>query len=281
MEMQSTPQQFTRPPKTLSGERRLRVRRSPVALTCVTLGESDVGVVANISETGMGLTFATPLRENSFSHLCIRLPQLYGAIATHAEIVWITESKKEAGVRFVGLPKEVCDQIRMWVSLARGNRKSEAGEERTHNVEDHLSTVSAAAAMPARPASGESVLQSWRLTEMRRRSSSGCFHLNMAPPTRAKYRRQRQLRGPSPSRRPTQPQARQLLWLRRSPFPRTRSTRNSRGKRSQIEAFTTRPCMRQRHREPPCQPCGLPRRSLNAPLIVASGLPSERRQRVL
>ena len=168
MEMQSTPQQFTRPPKTLSGERRLRVRRSPVALTCVTLGESDVGVVANISETGMGLTFATPLRENSFSHLCIRLPQLYGAIATHAEIVWITESKKEAGVRFVGLPKEVCDQIRMWVSLARGNRKSEAGEERTHNVEDHLSTVSAAAAMPARPASGESVLQSWRLTEMRR-----------------------------------------------------------------------------------------------------------------
>ncbi len=168
MEMRSVQQRVTRVPETLSVERRMRARRSPVALTCVTLGESDVGVVANISETGMGLTFARPLRENCLSHLSIRLPQLYGAIATHAEIEWITESKKEAGVRFVGLPKEVCEQIRMWVSLARGNRKSQAGEERPRNVEDHLSAASAAAAMPAQPASRESVLQTWRLTEMRR-----------------------------------------------------------------------------------------------------------------
>jgi TonB family protein len=168
MEMRSVQQQLTRVPETLSVERRLRVRRSPLALTCVALAESDVGIVANISETGMGLTFAGPLRENCWSHLCIRLPQLYGAIATHAEIVWITESKKEAGVRFVDLPKEVREQIRMWVSLARENRKSQEKEVRPCNVEDHLSTASTVAAMPPRAATGESVPQSWPLTKVQR-----------------------------------------------------------------------------------------------------------------
>jgi TonB family protein len=168
MEMRSVQQQLTRVPESLSRERRLRVRRSPLALTCVTLAESDVGIVANISETGMGLTSANPLRENCWSHLCIRLPQLYGAIATHAEIVWMTESKKEAGVRFVDLPNEVREQIRMWVSLAPRNRKSQEREERPCNVGDHLSAASTVAAMPPRPATGESVPQSWPLTEVRR-----------------------------------------------------------------------------------------------------------------
>jgi TonB family protein len=168
MEMRSVQQQLTRVPETLSAERRLRVRRKPLTLTCVKLAESDVGIVANISETGMGLTSATPLRENCRSHLCFHLPQLYGAIATRAEIVWMTESKKEAGVRFVDLPNEVREQIRMWVSLAAGNRKSQEREERPCNVEDHLSTASTVAAMPPRPATGESVPQSSPLTEVRR-----------------------------------------------------------------------------------------------------------------
>jgi TonB family protein len=168
MEMRSVQQQLTRVPETLSVERRLRVRRSPLALTCVTLAESDVGIVANISETGMGLTFAKPLRENCRSHLCFHLPQLYGAIATRAEIVWMTESKKEAGVRFVELPNEVREQIRMWVSLAPGNRKSQEREECPCNVEGHLSTVSTVAAMPPRAATGESVPQSWPLTKVPR-----------------------------------------------------------------------------------------------------------------
>jgi len=168
MEMRSVQQQLTRVPETLSVERRLRVRRSPLALTCVTIAESDVGIVANISETGMGLTLAKPLRENCWSHICFRLPQLYGAIAARAEIVWMTESKKEAGVRFVDLPKEVREQIRMWVSLAREYRKSQEREERPCNVEDHLSTASTVAATPPRAATGESVPQSWPLTEVRR-----------------------------------------------------------------------------------------------------------------
>jgi TonB family protein len=168
MEMQSAPQQFAGLPKTLSGERRLRARRSPSALTYVALAENNGGIVANISETGMAMIVAEPLRENSLSHLSFRLPQLIRAIETGAEIVWMTESKKQAGVRFVGLPEEDREQIRSWVTPVRGNRKCQEHKEHPRNVEDHLSTASTAAAMPVRPASGKSVLESRRLTETRR-----------------------------------------------------------------------------------------------------------------
>jgi TonB family protein len=168
MEMRSVEQRLIAGHEILSVERRQRVRRSPLALTCVTLDESDVGIVANISETGMRLTSAQPLGGNCFSQVSIRLPQLYGAIETRAEIVWITASKKEAGVQFVDLPTEVREQIRMWVSLARGNREAQATNEHPRNVEDGFSRVVPVAAMPRGLASGESVSPSWTLTEARR-----------------------------------------------------------------------------------------------------------------
>jgi TonB family protein len=183
MEMRSVQQQLATGHEILSVERRQRVRRSPLALTCVTLDESDVGIVANISETGMRLSSAQPLGGSCYSHVSIRLPQLYGAIKTRAEIVWMTASKMEAGVRFVDLPTEVREQIRMWVSLARGNREAQAKQERPGNVEDNFSGVSAVAATSPCLASGESVSPSWTLTEARRAefermfpSESGATH---------------------------------------------------------------------------------------------------------
>jgi TonB family protein len=168
MEMRSVEQQLITGRELLSVERRQRGRRTPLALTCVTLDESDVGIVANVSETGMRLTSAHPLGGNCNSHVSIRLPQLYGAIETRAEIVWITASKKEAGVRFVDLPTEVRDQIRMWVSLARENREAQTKEEQPRNVADNFSGVSAVAAMPRCLASGESISRPWPLPETRR-----------------------------------------------------------------------------------------------------------------
>jgi TonB family protein len=133
------PSQFIRAPEVTSVERRLRLRRSPLALTYVTLGENNGGIVTNISETGIGMTTARPLRENSSSHLSFQLSELSPAIETGAEIVWMTESKKEAGFRFEGLPAEVREQIRNWVSSpARGNDKSQNWKEHPRNVEDHL-----------------------------------------------------------------------------------------------------------------------------------------------
>jgi TonB family protein len=167
MEMRSVQQQSTTGHEILAVERRLGVRRSPLALTCVTVDESDVAIVANISETGMRLTSAQPFGGSCFSHVSIRLPQLYGAIETRAEIVWMTAAKKEAGLRFVYLPTAVREQIRMWVSLARGDREAQTTEEHPRTVENGSSTGSPAAMSPC-PASGESVSRAWPLTEARR-----------------------------------------------------------------------------------------------------------------
>jgi len=71
----------------------------------------------------------------------------------------------------VDLPTEVREQIRMWVSLARGNREAQAKEERSGDVEDKfsgLSAVAAVASMSPCVASGESNPQCWALTEARR-----------------------------------------------------------------------------------------------------------------
>jgi TonB family protein len=137
------PSQFIRAPEVTSVERRLRLRRSPLALTYVTLGENNGGIVTNISETGIGMTTARPLRENSSSHLSFQLSELGPAIETGVEIVWMTESRKEAGFRFEGLPAEVREQIRNWVSSpARGN-DSQNWKEHPRNVEDHLPSGSA------------------------------------------------------------------------------------------------------------------------------------------
>src|ERR1700735_3343349 len=135
--------QFIRAPEAVSGERRLRLRRRPLTLTYLTLGEDNGGIVTNISETGLGMTAARPLLENSSSRLSFQLSELAPAIETRAEIVWITESKKAAGFRFEGLPTEVREQIRNWVSSPAGTSdESQNCEEHPSSVEDPLPSES-------------------------------------------------------------------------------------------------------------------------------------------
>ncbi|MGA7856145.1 MAG: PilZ domain-containing protein, partial [Candidatus Acidiferrales bacterium] len=121
LEMQPVPEQFAKPPEVRGGERRQRARHSPSALTYVSLGENNGGIIANISETGMYVTAGQPLRENFFSRVSFKIPQTDRAIETQAEVVWTSESKKEAGVRFVELREEGRDLIRKWVAPARRN----------------------------------------------------------------------------------------------------------------------------------------------------------------
>ena len=121
--MQPVPEQFTKAPENHGEERRLRVRRSPAALTYVTLGENNGGILANISETGMSVTAGEPLRENLFSRVSFELPQSDRVIESSAEVVWTSESKKEAGLRFVDMREETREQIRNWISPPGRNGK--------------------------------------------------------------------------------------------------------------------------------------------------------------
>ncbi len=119
--MQPVPERFTKPPEVRGGERRQRARHSPSALTYVTLGDSNGGIIANISETGMYVTAGEPLHEDFLSRVSFRIPQTDSVIDTQGEVVWTSESKKEAGVRFVELREESRELIRKWVAPARRN----------------------------------------------------------------------------------------------------------------------------------------------------------------
>lgn len=148
MEMQPVPERFSKPPEVRGGERRLRARHNPSALTYVILGDSNGGIIANISETGMSVTAGEPLREKYLSRLSFRVPQADGEIETHAEVVWTSESKKEAGVRFVELREESRELIRRWVALARRNGSGiELPEETARPDEKHA--IAAAASEPS------------------------------------------------------------------------------------------------------------------------------------
>ncbi len=155
--MQPVPEPFTNAPEMNGEERRLRVRRSPAALTYVTLGENNGGILANISETGMSVTAGEPLRENVFSHVSFELPQSDRLIETRAEVVWTSESKKEAGLRFVDMREETREEIRKWISRPRRNgKKAEraAGAASTDEVESRP-TVAATANNPPDTKSAE------------------------------------------------------------------------------------------------------------------------------
>jgi len=96
-------------------DRRGRVRRNPSSLAYLEIGTGNGGIVLNVSETGVAIAVAESIAETRIPCLSFRLPQLDRTFQTAGEIVWRSESKKSAGVRFVDLAETDRRQIRNWI----------------------------------------------------------------------------------------------------------------------------------------------------------------------
>jgi hypothetical protein len=98
-------------------ERRLQARTTPRSRACVDLGDTNSGMVLNINETGMAVAVADPLVADDYLP-CIRLrfPSSGQSIEISAQVVWLAESKKCAGIRFVDLTAEARNQISNWIA---------------------------------------------------------------------------------------------------------------------------------------------------------------------
>jgi TonB family protein len=97
-------------------DRRLQMRATPVSRAHVELGGTDGGVVLNISETGMAVAAPDPLAVNDYlPRIRFQLPSSGQSIEISAQIVWLAESKKSAGIRFVDLTAEARTQISDWI----------------------------------------------------------------------------------------------------------------------------------------------------------------------
>ena len=98
-------------------DRRLQLRTTPASRAYVELGGTNGGVVLNISEEGMAVAASDPLLVDDYlSRVRFQLPSSEQSIEISAQIVWLAESKKSAGIRFVDLTGEARNQISNWIA---------------------------------------------------------------------------------------------------------------------------------------------------------------------
>jgi hypothetical protein len=98
-------------------DRRLQERTTPASPAYVELSGTNGGTVLNISETGMAVAAADPLAvDDCLPRIRFQSPSSGQRIEICAQIVWLAESKKSAGVRFVDLTAEARHQISNWIA---------------------------------------------------------------------------------------------------------------------------------------------------------------------
>jgi hypothetical protein len=101
---------------TPSRDRRLHTRTTLAALTYVELGDTRGGMVLNISEEGMALAVADKYVLGEYlSRIRFPLPISSESFEVSAQIVWLSESKNGAGIRFVDLTPDARDRISHWI----------------------------------------------------------------------------------------------------------------------------------------------------------------------
>jgi hypothetical protein len=107
-------------------DRRLQIRATPASRAHVELGGANGGILLNISETGMAVEAADPLVvEDYLPRIRFQLPSSGQSIEISARIVWLAESKKSAGIRFVDLTAEALYQISNWIGSEKPAPKFE------------------------------------------------------------------------------------------------------------------------------------------------------------
>ncbi len=110
-----------------SPERRRFIRQRVRSLAYVDVVPNNGGIVLNLSENGLALQAVNPFDETRVS-LRIQPPKSRKRIEASAEITWISESKREAGLQFLGLTEEARSEIAEWVAA-----EADIGERRPLN----------------------------------------------------------------------------------------------------------------------------------------------------
>ena len=118
------------PPETSAShvpERRSQIRRRVLSLEYLDLGDSNGGIIINLSEGGMYVQAVASLSADLFSSLSFRIPDSGYQVETNGRIAWVGESRKDAGIQFVDLPEQARLKIREWVA-AENTAREDAGK---------------------------------------------------------------------------------------------------------------------------------------------------------
>jgi len=89
--------------------------RQITTLNYIKLGESNGGILLNISEDGLAFTAAEPLVGEFVPRLRFQLEEKAEWIEASGRIVWLNDSKKGAGIQFLDISDADRQQIRRWI----------------------------------------------------------------------------------------------------------------------------------------------------------------------
>lgn len=98
-----------------AAERRLHPRHRIHSLSYVDIGSDNGGVVVDLSEEGMLVQSVGPLASSVDVRLRIQVPKSRTTIETSARVVWVSQSNRLIGMRFLKLSTEERDQIEEWI----------------------------------------------------------------------------------------------------------------------------------------------------------------------
>ena len=114
----------------IGADRRVHHRFDDSRASLVELGGNNNGIVLNISEGGMAILSTDELDLNAFQNLRFQAPEFEHWMEIAAEIAWISDSKKQAGIRFKGLTETARTQLRAGICIAtvRTRRAKQANQ---------------------------------------------------------------------------------------------------------------------------------------------------------
>ncbi len=89
--------------------------RQITTLNYIKLGESNGGILLNISEDGLAFTAAEALVEEFIPRLRFQLEEKAEWIEASGRIVWLNDSRKGAGIQFLDISDADREQIKRWI----------------------------------------------------------------------------------------------------------------------------------------------------------------------
>jgi PilZ domain len=112
----------------IGSERRGHKRFEDLHASLVQLGGDNNGIVLNISEGGMAVLFADEVDVSNLRALRFQAPEFEHWMDINAEVAWISENKKQAGIHFKDLSDTTRTQLRAGISIAttRARRAAQA-----------------------------------------------------------------------------------------------------------------------------------------------------------
>ena len=118
-------------------ERRARTRTLVTPPIYVDLGKVNGGLIYNMSEDGLALSAAMILGGDELVSMRILLPDSGGWMEATGQLTWRSESRKTAGIRFVGLPEGARQRIADWLAAEGSEREPQPEAEILPRPQQH------------------------------------------------------------------------------------------------------------------------------------------------